>query len=172
MHKFPDKEVTRNYKVKERHVTDYIKANIAYTHVQPVFDRMIDSTACGSGRRPDVFFDLHTNVLFIEIDENQHGAYDTTCENKRIMQLFLDVGSRPVVLMRFNPDAYISDKVKHKSLFDYTPVTGVCKVRNKREFERRCNLLMDAIHKQFRFAEQNNIPNQELTIIKLFYDDV
>ena len=44
----------------------------------------------------------------VEIDENQHIEYDCSCENKRIMELSQDVGHRPIIFIRFNPDDYLN----------------------------------------------------------------
>lgn len=63
--------------------------------------------AC-SKRRPDLFLDLGYQIIVTEIDEYQHlnTSYDSTCENKRIMEISQDVGHRSVVFIRFNPDEY------------------------------------------------------------------
>jgi hypothetical protein len=50
--------------------------------------------------------------LIIEVDENKHDNYDCSCENKRIMLISQDLGHRPVVLLRFNPDGYLKDGKK------------------------------------------------------------
>ena len=50
--------------------------------------------------------DLLTHVVIVECDENQHKSYIPECENRRKMELFRDVGFRPVVFVRFNPDGY------------------------------------------------------------------
>jgi hypothetical protein len=34
------------------------------------------------------------------------------CENKRVMELFVDLQNKPLVMIRFNPDDYINDKGK------------------------------------------------------------
>ena len=59
-----------------------------------------------SKRRPDLLLDMGTHIIIIEIDENKHTSYDCSCENKRLMELSQDVGHRPIVFIRFNPDAY------------------------------------------------------------------
>ena len=43
----------------------------------------------------------------VEVDENQHTEYNTTCENKRLCELYQDFGYVPIVFVRFNPDSYI-----------------------------------------------------------------
>ena len=71
-----------------------------------VFDKIIEG-GC-SKRRPDVFMDLLTHVVIVECDEKQHKhkSYIAQCERRRKMELFQDVGNRPVVFVRFNPDRY------------------------------------------------------------------
>ena len=56
--------------------------------------------------RPDFVFDMGSHTIVIEIDENQHRSYDTSCDNKRLMSIFEGLGSRPMVMVRFNPDRY------------------------------------------------------------------
>ena len=56
--------------------------------------------------RPDFVFDMGSHTVVVEIDENQHGSYDTSCDNKRLMSIFEGLGSRPMVMIRFNPDSY------------------------------------------------------------------
>ena len=70
-----------------------------------------------SKRRPDLFLDLGYQILIIEIDENQHLDYDCSCENKRIMELSQDVGHKPIVFIRFNPDEYCNDEVRQTYYF-------------------------------------------------------
>jgi hypothetical protein len=60
--------------------------------------------------------DLGSHLLIIEVDENKHSSYDCSCENKRLMLLSQDVGHRPIVFLRFNPDDYIDEagnKINH-----------------------------------------------------------
>jgi hypothetical protein len=56
--------------------------------------------------RPDFVFDMGSHTIVIELDENQHKSYDTSCDNKRLVSIFQGLGSRPMVLLRFNPDRY------------------------------------------------------------------
>jgi hypothetical protein len=102
--------VSRNYKLKDTCVVDFVKdkfPNVSWTTDKQVND------GC-SLRRPDILLHFGDQVLIIEIDENEHTSYDCSCENKRIMQLSQDVGHRPIVIIRFNPDSY--KKVSQKYL--------------------------------------------------------
>ena len=102
MNLFPDKHVSRNYKTKEYAVVDFVKTK--FPDLEWITDKRVNG-GCSS-RRPDMLLDLFTQVIIIEIDENQHTEYDCSCQNKRIMELSQDVGHRPIVFIRFNPDDY------------------------------------------------------------------
>jgi hypothetical protein len=106
IYNFPDNTIVRNYKTKERAVVDFVRS--AYPDYTWILDKQVEG-GC-SRKRPDILLDMGEFVLNIEVDENQHGAHDCTCENKRLMQIFLDVGSRPLVVIRFNPDTYTNNK--------------------------------------------------------------
>ena len=108
MNLFPDKPVSRNYKTKEYAVVDFVKTK--FPDLTWIVDKIING-GC-SKRRPDLLLDLGYQILMIEIDENQHIDYDCTCENKRIMELSQDLGHRPIVFIRFNPDDYEKDGTK------------------------------------------------------------
>jgi len=81
---FPNESHSRNYKTKELMVTDYIKES--FEEVKMQFDKVIPN-GC-SNRRPDVLIDCGTHVIIVEIDENCHKSYESTCENKRICELY------------------------------------------------------------------------------------
>lgn len=121
---FPDSQISRNYKTKERYITKKIQEWITknYPELKISFDKQI-SGGC-SLRRPDMFIELLTHVVIIEVDENQHKQ--TPCENLRMVQLFEDVAQRPCVFIRFNPDSYLSANGKRvKGCFKYTK-KGLC----------------------------------------------
>jgi len=100
---FPDQPVARGYRLKEKDVVNHIKEK--FPDFTWITDRKI-SGGC-SNRRPDLFLDLGYQIIIVEIDENQHTDYDCSCENRRIMELSQDVGHRPIIFIRFNPDEYI-----------------------------------------------------------------
>jgi len=90
--------------------------------------------------------DLGYQVLIIEIDENQHIDYDCSCENKRIMELSQDVGHRPIVFIRFNPDDYQKDGKNITSCWGINK-NGICIVKpsKKNEWTQRLNTLGEHI---------------------------
>ena len=124
-------------------------------HKRMVFDKKVNG-GCSS-KRPDVRIERLTHSIIVEIDEHQHKNY--SCENKRTMTLFKDLGSRPIVFIRFNPDKYGDNK----SCFSKTPKTGQLKP-NKKELDKRLPVLKKTIH---QYLEPQN---KNVHIVKLFYD--
>ncbi len=118
-------------------------------------DSQIDCQSC-SKRRPDLYVDLFTHVLLIEIDEDQHKNYQ--CENKRIMEISQSFNHRPLTLVRFNPDKYDN----HKGIFTFSK-DGIT-IPNE-NYNDRINTLFETIHCQL-----NSRPDKTITEIKLFYN--
>lgn len=152
IHLFPNENISKNFRIKERFVTDFIKEKFSSNKI------IYNKTAGGcSLNRPDIYIDLLTHVIIIEIDESQHKYYDTTCEIKRLNNLFEDFGYRSIIFIRFNPDGYIDKHgVKIKSCFDIDIKTGIQKVaKNKKtEWNLRLQKLKNTITKNI-----NNIPD-------------
>jgi len=161
IHTFPDNQIVRNHKTKERSVSDFVKDTF------PNYDWRFDKTityGC-SRRRPDIFCDFGSHCLIIEIDENQHTTYDSTCENKRLMELFTDVGNRPIVIIRFNPDSYKDELGKRvNSCWKVTKCKGLLSLLNTNDWSIRLDKLRDTINISM------NIAFKEVTIINLYYD--
>lgn len=128
-----------------------------------ILDKIIDG-GC-SARRPDGLIDIFTHSIIIEIDEEQHTGKGYSCENKRMMILFEDLGSRPLVMIRLNPDKYKLNGKIIKSSFTKTKKLGLLK-KDEKEFNRRLERLYEEV-------EYNlfKIPDKEITIIELFYDE-
>lgn len=143
IHMFPENTIVKNYKTKERAVSEYILNT--YQDKTILSDkRVIDGC---SKRRPDILIDLGYQVIICEVDENQHIEYDCSCENKRIMELFLDTGLRPIIFIRFNPDEYI-DKNNSKILSCwYTNKKGIIVINKKRntDWNNRLSVLKQTI---------------------------
>jgi hypothetical protein len=166
-HLFPDEKSSKNYKTKELTVLNYIKEEFPLIDI--VSDKKI-ADGC-SRRRPDIFIHLGYQVVIIEVDENQHNDYDTTCENKRIMELSKDVNHIPIVFIRFNPDDYIDNSnTKIKSCFAISR-TGLCSInkKNEKEWNRRLSILKKTL--EFHLKEENK-SDKTITIISLFYDEI
>ena len=159
---FPDKPVSRNYKTKEHTVAEHI-LNM-YPDFTWTTDKRIDN-GC-SNRRPDLLLDLGYQVIIIEVDENQHKYYDTSCENKRLMELSQDINHRPLVFIRFNPDSYNSCDKKIKSCWKISKQTGLCVIQDKKMWNNRLNTLNDTID-----FWTKNTTNKTVNVVELFYDN-
>jgi hypothetical protein len=163
---FPDKPVVRNYKTKEFSVVEYIKTY--FPNVDWTADKKVNN-GC-SKRRPDLLLDLGYQVIIVEIDENQHTDYDCSCENKRIMELSQDVGHRPIVFIRFNPDDYETRNSTNISSCWGTDGLGICVVKKdkKKEWQERLNCLKNTID---YWIVPENKTNKTIETIELFYDE-
>ena len=161
MHLFPYEKISRNYKIKENEVTNFIIQQFSSTTI--VQDRRIQD-GC-SARRPDVLIDLGYQVLIIEVDENQHTEYDCSCENKRLMQLSQDVGHRPIVFIRFNPDSYEDNGKNITSCFAQNKLGYlVIKKSKQTEWQNRLNVLRDTIQ-----YWMDHVTEKTVEVVHLFY---
>lgn len=154
---YPDNEIVRNYKVKERHFTDYVEKLFPGKFT---FDKRIDG-GC-SGRRPDMFLDLLTHTIHVEIDEHDHIDRESTCESAKITGTFVDLAERPMVLIRLNPDKYsdVNGK-KVGSCFKYHKTTGACMIRDKKELSMRQETLISRLR---YWMSGYNIPDKSISI--------
>lgn len=165
VNKFPDRPVSRNYKKKEFAVVEFVTKtfpNFAWISDKRVVD------GC-SKRRPDLLLDLGYQVIIVEVDENQHIKYDCSCENRRLMEISMDLQHRPIVFIRFNPDDYIENGAIIKSCWGYN-TTGLSTVKQgkKKEWEKR----LDALQLQIEYwTTPQNITNKTVEIVQLFYDN-
>jgi hypothetical protein len=162
IHIFPDKKIARNYKTKEKHISDFIKEN--FKDLEWKFDKII-ADGC-SNKRPDILLDLGYKIIIIEIDEYQHKNYIEICENKRIMEISKDLDFRPITIIRFNPDDYCLDEQKIPSCWKVNKL-GILTINKtfKKDWELRLNKLKETI----LFWIENN-SEKNINIVKLFYD--
>ncbi len=166
--KYPDNEKSTLYKIKERYLRDELRERFPDKDIIMIFDKTVNG-GC-SKRRPDVLIDLLLYSIIIECDENQHKNYE--CENKRVMQLFEDLGNRPLIIIRFNPDNYLKNNKKFETCFK--PLINMEDINkkkfyvlNEKEWKRRIDILEKVINENIT----ENIPEKEITEIKLFYDE-
>jgi asparagine synthetase B (glutamine-hydrolysing) len=105
-----------------------------------------------SKKRPDIYFELNSHCLIVEIDENQHNTYEDSCECARINEIVNGIGGKSVIIIRFNPDKYKNNgKSCNPMLVNRLPV------------------LESEINKQIKRIECNQ--NMELLeVIELYYD--
>ena len=164
MNLFPDKPVSRNYKTKEYSVVDYVKSK--YPTLTWIADKIING-GC-SKRRPDLLLDLGYQIVIVEVDENKHADYDCSCENKRIMELSQDLGHRPIVFIRFNPDDYDKNGKNVTSCWGQDK-NGICvlKKTKKNEWMQRLHALEEHIN---YWINPVNKTDKTIETIQLFYD--
>lgn len=158
----PEITVSRNYKTKENTVVDIIKEKIP--NLTWIADKKIKD-GC-SNKRPDLLVDMGTHIIILEIDENKHSTYDCSCENKRLMLLSQDVGHRPIVFIRFNPDGYIDQEgntIKSCWKLNQLGVMKIIKTKEK-EWEERMNNLIQQI--QYWLI---NPTEKTVEIVELYY---
>jgi hypothetical protein len=84
------------------------------------------------------------------------------------MELFQDAGSRPLVMVRFNPDKYINQKQKSvASCWGYTQGRGLCTVKPNKtaEWAQRLATLKTTLD-----LVMSQGTDSEVRVIHLFYD--
>jgi hypothetical protein len=169
--KHPDCEKSRHYKLKEHILRDELRSHFKDHCIDLFFDKRVEG-GC-SRRKPDVLIDCLLFSIVIECDEFQHKQYDSTCEHKRMMELFEDLGSRPLIMIRFNPDSYThSNGTRIKTCFN--PLISEEDSNRKRfydiqeeEWKARTTLLKCVIS---QFLQKDTFPEKEITELQLFYD--
>ncbi len=162
IHLFPDKPNTRNYKTKEKDVVDRITQ--AFPDFTWVADKRVQD-GC-SARRPDLLLDLGSHIIIVEVDENKHTDYDCSCENKRLMEISQDLQHRPVIFIRFNPDAYEDINGNYiESCWKLNKQGVICVPKNKKsDWEERIAILKEKIQYWI-----DNPSEKTVEIIELFY---
>jgi hypothetical protein len=163
IHTFPDEKVARNYKTKENEVASIIKEY--FNDKDWALDKAVEG-GC-SRRRPDIRVDLGTHNIIIEVDENQHEEYDCSCENKRIMEIFQDLGGRNLVFIRFNPDDYIDINNKKITSCWGNNKKGICVIKKSKLKE--WNDRIESLKTQVDYWI-TNVQEKEVEIIQLYYD--
>lgn len=156
-HLNPDVPCTRNYLTKQRYLYDCIKRDI--TTPLTSYDRKI-ADGC-SLRKPDFFWDCLTHCVVVENDENRHISVE--CEDRRTMEIFQDLGNRPLVMIRFNPDNYRDNEkglVRGCFKLDATAKLQV----QEGEWKRRWRALKKEIERSL-----TTIPEKDVRIEYLFY---
>ena len=158
----PEIQVSHNYKTKEKDVVDRITQT--FTGFTWVADKRVKD-GC-SLRRPDLLLDMGSHIIIVEIDENKHTDYDCSCENKRLMQISQDLQHRPIIFIRFNPDAYTNqDGALIKSCWRLNKLGVMLIIKTKQtEWEERIATLKQQIQYWI-----DNPTEKTIEIVELFY---
>lgn len=158
----PEIEHIRNHRTKELLVySDISKSFAAYNFIS---DKRIHKAT--SRYRPDIFLRLDDRSILIEVDEFAHDEYNEIYEDERTLSLYNDNNREKMIVLRFNPDNY--DHVS--SCFGLNEYNN-CVVKNSKveEWKERLDLLKERIA---FWLDDENVPEEDITIEKLFYDTV
>ena len=163
MYLFPDRPVSRNYKTKEAKVVEHVLER--FPDFTWIHDKSIPD-GC-SKKRPDLLVDLGDQLIIIEVDENQHETYDCSCENKRLMELSQDVGHRPIIFIRFNPDQFQKEGKIIKSCWN-SGVDGILRIPSNqiKNWEKRIEILLNTVQYWYE-----NRTEKTIEVVELFYDE-
>ena len=156
----PDANIPRKFMLKEHYVRDALQAHFG-EGVTMICNKQVEG-GC-SKRRPDMLIDCGSHCLMIEVDEHRHVNY--SCEEKRMVELYEDIGFRKIVFIRFNPDAYETEEAYYDSPFHYTD-SGVVHL-DEEELNRRVAKLIDCIN-----LHKDAEPAEQLTVEYLFYGNM
>jgi hypothetical protein len=85
------------------------------------------------------------------------------------MEISQDLGHRPIVFIRFNPDEYDIGDTKIQSCFGYD-MKGVCKLKPKyiNEWDKRLSVLKQQIE---YWTNPLNKTNKIVEVIQLYFDN-
>ena len=156
----------KRLKVKEDEVVNYLKQE--FKDIEMITDKALIGDGLCIRDRPDVLIHLNNHSVIIEIDEDQHKGYNPICEEARVHNI-QEALNRPIIIIRFNPDAYIENDKKIKSCFKDEEKTGMKTIpKNKLDdWNNRLAKLKETL--AFSLEDYSNDP---IRIIKLFFDNV
>ncbi len=152
----PNDPRIRNYKTKEH----AFMIPLSEQYPEMILDKAVQG-GC-SKRRPDGLLDCLSHSIIVEIDEGQHIGYDSLCNNRRNMELFTDLGNRPVIFIRLNPDSYKINGKRIKGVFTQGK-SGELKI-DKKEFEKRKAALFETVEQYL-----TQCPDKAISMVELFY---
>ena len=100
---------------KQREVQTHLDADAELCEYE-FTDRKIrveQDILCTTNYRPDFLWDQVTHIVILEVDETQHKAGSYQCEEIRMRNIAESL-MRPVIFIRFNPDAYKVEGLSQK----------------------------------------------------------
>jgi hypothetical protein len=139
-----DSGLTVKTKRKELSVKNFLESN---SFPIEAYDKRV--TGGCSKKRPDILVQTEWGNIILEIDENQHKSktYNCYCEIVRMKQLYFDVGTERLLIVRYNPDNY---RPSYGKIFSET---------------ERLRYLLKTLQKYFIEP-----PKYNCTVLYLFYD--
>jgi len=159
----PSKKPKR-LKVKEEEVINYLKQE--FKDIEMITDKALTGDGLCLKNRPDILINLNNHSIIVEIDEDQHKWYNPVCDEARINNI-QEALNRPIIIIRFNPDAYIENGKKVKSCFNIDKKTGMRTIPKNQE--QKWNNRLEKLKETLAFSLEN-YKEEPIRIIKLFYD--
>ena len=160
----PTNPLNRGY--KEKVIVSDISEYLKITHsIDIIHNQKIEGGS--SKRRPDILVKLDTHYIIIEIDERQHQTFNyVNDKEQRLNDIIMDLNNVPLILIRFNPDAYKDhNKINKRSVFTKTKGTRLYKIGCPQQYLNRITLLKSIIDKSIIYIPQNSY-----TEYKLYFD--
>lgn len=161
------------YNIKQDAIARYLQENddlnscIADRKIVIAYDKIAGG---GSIRRPDILFKQDTHNVIIEIDERQHMHISYTKEEARILELYYALSELPLIVIRFNPDAYNKildgETKKYHGLFSICDGKPVINKNVKASYDDTMQELVNTI-----IGALNTIPENAIDTLYLRYDD-
>jgi hypothetical protein len=154
----PGAKMKRNLKVKERAMhkvlVAWLQSIAKFAYLELVYNKMVRS-----GDYPDWRIDCGTHVVGAECDESEHRNETTDCRERRHWRIFEALGERPIVFIRFNPDAYTDSTGKrHPSCFGLDG-NGIQVLRDEVEWARRMDAVCAEIKKAIELVPGPETPH-------------
>lgn len=134
------------------------------THFQDTLTLRCDKPVEGgcTRYRPDILIDFGSHIVIVEIDEFRHTNY--VCEQKRMVDLYEDMGYRNTVFVRFNPDGYHLNSVHHPTPFPVLE-NGEMMIDEEEMSDRMYELIQTILF------YKDCAPEEPITYAYLFYGD-
>lgn len=158
-----DPAVLKKYNKKESTIRKSIKEHSLIKSISNVEQLIICDQAVGHGckRRPDVLIKLSTHNVIVEIDEHQHNRECYSDDDARIIEIHCALESKPLIVIRFNPDGYTNEfNVEKKGLF----VKSTNEIAFPKSYPNVIDELVD-----FIYSAINSIPVTPIKTIYLRY---
>ena len=135
-------------------------------NIQMSLNKKIEGGA--SSYRPDMLLYCNTHNVIVEIDERQHFRYNRNDEVIRSNSIFTDLGSKPLIMIHFNPDKYKAANGCYKrSVFSKDRKTRIYKIRYEKQYAYRLKKITDQLD---TYLVDNPNLNRSVEHIYLFFD--
>lgn len=189
---FPDDDRTKNAKkqfhAREHGVREHLEKRYSQTHpnLKWVMDRRVDGTRRRPDHRPLVnLIGIESHDVIVETDESSHWFY--LCaderEKEKLVHQHLNGCKRPLIWIRFNPDAYDHPVTGQRVPTPWAAgkdgvfrVKDACKLEWEQRLDKLCQVLDEFLvdrTEDWAALPEELRPSQDLFLpIELFYDDV